>query len=66
MDHLLDHARTGPLYLARPEIAGLVVETIVEGRDTLGHYDLHAFVVMANHVPLLITPKTPVRNYCSA
>ena len=60
MDRLLDHARTGPLYLARPEIAGLVVEAIVEGRDTLGHYDLHAFVVMANHVHLLITAKTPV------
>jgi hypothetical protein len=31
MDRLLDHARTGPLYLARPEIAGLVVEAIVAG-----------------------------------
>ena len=60
MDRLLDQARTGPLYLARPEIASLVVEAIVEGRDTLGHYDLHAFVVMANHGHLLITPAVPV------
>ncbi len=60
MDRLLDHARTGPLYLARPELAELVVQAIVEGRDTLGHYDLHAFVVMANHVHVLITPRVPV------
>jgi REP element-mobilizing transposase RayT len=60
MDRLLDHARTGPLYLARPEIASIVVKAIQEGRDTLQHYQLHAFVVMANHVHLLITPKAPV------
>jgi hypothetical protein len=34
----LDHARTGPLYLARPEIAGLVVQAILEGRDTWGRH----------------------------
>ena len=60
MDRLLDHARTGPLYLARPEIARVLVEALVEGQDTLRHYDLHAFVVMANHVHVLITPKVPV------
>jgi len=46
--------------LARPEIARLVVEALVEGQDTLDHYDLHAFVVMANHVHVLITPKVPI------
>jgi putative DNA methylase len=60
MDRLLDHARTGPLHLARPEIAGLIVQAILEGRDILDHYDLHAFVVMANHVHVLITPKVRV------
>ena len=60
MDRLLDHARTGPLYLARPEIASIVVQAIVDGRDHLHHYSLHAFVVMPNHVHLLITPQAPV------
>jgi REP element-mobilizing transposase RayT len=60
MDRLLDNARTGPLYLARPEIAEMVVQAIVEGQHALHHYDLHAFVVMANHVHILITPKVLV------
>ena len=42
MDRLLDHARTGPLYLARPEIASIVVQAILDGRDNLHHYRLHA------------------------
>ncbi|MBI3695203.1 MAG: transposase [Acidobacteria bacterium] len=60
MDRLLDHARSGPLHLARPEIASIVVEAILAGRNPLGHYRLHAFVVMPNHVHLLITPLLPV------
>ena len=60
MDHLLDNAQTGPLYLRRPEIAGLVVEAI-HYRDRISRdYDLHSFVVMANHVHLLITPRVDV------
>ena len=60
MDRLLDKAGTGPLYLARPEIARLVVDALVKGQDALDHYDLHAFVVMANHVHVLIAPKAPI------
>ena len=58
MDRLLDNAITGPLYLKRPEMAEMVVDAIryQDGR----HYDLHAFVVMANHVHLLITPLVEV------
>ena len=55
MDRLLDQGRTGPLYLKRPEIANLAVGAI---RHCSAMYDLHAWVVMANHVHLLITPKT--------
>ena len=56
MDRLLDQGRTGPLYLARPEIASIVVDAILTGQNPLGHYHLHCFVVMPNHVHLLITP----------
>lgn len=48
MDRLLDHARTGPLYPSRPEIAQIVVDALRYGQDVSRHYDLHAFVVMSN------------------
>jgi REP element-mobilizing transposase RayT len=60
MDRLLDSARTGPLYLRQPEIADMVVEAIRHRERQMEHYDLHAYVVMANHVHLLITPRVPV------
>ena len=60
MDRLLDHARTGPLYLQQPEIAQLVIDALLHGQDPLNHYTLHAFVVMPNHVHLLITPQVEV------
>jgi REP element-mobilizing transposase RayT len=60
MDRLLDTARTGPLYLRRPEVAALVVEAI-HYRDRISReFDLHSFVVMANHVHLLITLRADV------
>ena len=57
MDRLLDEARTGPFYLRQPEIADMVAEEILYNAENLGHYDLHAFVVMPNHVHLLLTAK---------
>jgi REP element-mobilizing transposase RayT len=55
MDRYLDAARSGPAYLRRPEIAQIVVGSIHKGAE-LGHYLLHAYVVMPNHVHLLIQP----------
>lgn len=43
------------MYLRQPEIAQVVVDAIHKGVD-LGHYRLGAWVVMANHVHLLIEP----------
>ena len=60
MDRILDNARTGPLYLRQPEIAGMVVEAIHYRAQFLGHYDLHCYAVMGNHVHLLITPRVQV------
>src|SRR5258706_8680832 len=56
MDRHLDTLRKGPLYLRQPAIAEIVVRSIHKGAE-IGHYDLHAYVVMANHVHLLIQPK---------
>lgn len=56
MDRLLDVAETGPRYLAIPEIGNMVTDAIWYRDRELKHYRLHAFVVMANHIHLLVTP----------
>jgi len=55
MDRYLDTARHGPGFLRRPEVAGLVTEALRRGVE-LGYYDLRAFVIMANHVHVLLRP----------
>jgi REP element-mobilizing transposase RayT len=60
MDRLLDNARTGPLYLRQPEIARMVVEAIDYHESALDHYHLHNYVVMGNHVHILVTPRVEV------
>jgi hypothetical protein len=59
MDRLLDCGKTGPRYLLRPEIAKIVADAI-EYRCDMRHYELHAYVIMPNHVHLLITPLVSV------
>ena len=56
MDRLLDEARSGAFHLHQPAIANMMVEAIYYNANILGHYLLHAFVVMPNHVHLLATP----------
>jgi len=56
MDRLLDEARDGTFYLRQHDIADMVVEAIHYNAKIVGHYSLHAFVVMPNHVHLLATP----------
>ena len=58
MDRLLDSQLAGPAYLRIPEVAQLVVDSVEQGAKT--DYLLHAWVVMPNHVHLLITPHSPV------
>jgi REP element-mobilizing transposase RayT len=43
------------MYLRQPAIAQLIVESIRKG-EQLDHYELLAFLVMANHVHVLIHP----------
>jgi putative DNA methylase len=61
MDRLLDTTRRGPLYLRLPEIAGLV-EDAIRYREAAGQYRLHAYVVMPNHVHMLVTPETGISS----
>ena len=60
LDRLLDEAHTGPFYLRQPTLAEMVVRAIHYNSAVLGHYDLHAFVVMPNHVHMLVTPAVPL------
>jgi putative DNA methylase len=57
MDRLLDGGNNGPLFLGRPEIAERVVAALRHGDTQLHRYQLHAFVVMPNHVHILVTPS---------
>lgn len=56
MDRLLDEAREGAFYLRRPAVADMIVDAVRYNANCLGHYLLHAFVVMPNHVHMLATP----------
>src|SRR5438477_8672636 len=41
---------------SQPAVANMIVEAIHYNANVLGHYQLHAFVVMPNHLHLLATP----------
>ncbi|MGI8836737.1 MAG: hypothetical protein ACR2H4_08890 [Pyrinomonadaceae bacterium] len=55
IDAALDKATSGPLWLANPEIASIVENSLLSKYAAL--YKLWAYVVMANHIHFLLTPK---------
>ena len=55
-DRLLDADATGPRWLNQPEIAGSFVRNLLEGAEK-GLYNLGAWVVMSNHVHLVLRPE---------
>ena len=57
MDRILDTARNGPLFLRQPEIADMVAAALRGGELRFQRYQLHSFVIMPNHVHLLVTPQ---------
>jgi len=48
------------LHVRRPEIASRVADAICRRDTDTGDYRLHAYVVMPNHVHILITPHVQV------
>ena len=60
VDREYDKAEAGPTWLNDPRIARCVVEALRFGEANLRLYHLHAFVIMPNHVHLLIQPKAPL------
>ena len=57
MDRILDTTILGPRFLADPRIAQLVVGALQHGAAVSGRYELHSFVVMPNHVHILVTSQ---------
>ena len=57
LDRELDKARYGPTWLKDPRLAKIVVDSLHYGSEHLKLYRLSAYVVMSNHVHILIWPK---------
>ena len=60
LDRVLDTGATGPLFLRKPEVANVVAGALRYRDLYLKQYDLHSYVVMPNHVHLLVTPLVQV------
>jgi putative transposase len=58
-DRALEGTTFGPSWLKQPRIAECVTQTIQDGERVRALYGLVAFVVMPNHVHLLIEPRAP-------
>jgi REP element-mobilizing transposase RayT len=63
IDRLLGQAISGPVFLRRPEIAQVVIDAVRDGEAQFHRYDLHAYVVMPNHVHLLVTPHVNAMHW---
>ena len=57
MDRKLDMAATGPRWLENERVAQAVADALQYGERQLGLYQLRAWVVMLNHVHILIHPE---------
>jgi len=66
MDRRLDAAAYGPVWLRDPRLAQLVVECLRFGEVRLQLYRLRAWVVMANHVHVILFPDAPLQRITKA
>ncbi len=58
MDRFLDTAKDGPFFLRQERVAEIVRNSLFMGQE-LGHYQLGPYVIMPNHVHVLLLPKVP-------
>ena len=59
-DRRLDMATTGPQFLSLPPIATLLTNSLHHAANVMNLYTLHAWVIMPNHVHILVTPQVPL------
>jgi putative transposase len=57
LDRELDKARYGPTWLKDARLSKIVADSLSHGAEQLRLYRLSAFVVMSNHVHILIWPR---------
>ena len=60
MDRSLDRAEFGPRWLSDDRIAREIIGAFHFGQHQLGFFELYAFVIMPNHVHLLLQPRVPL------
>lgn len=65
-DRALDRLATGPHYLKHPAVAACVAKALHYGANQLDLYTLHAWVIMSNHVHILIDPRAPMARITRA
>lgn len=57
VDAILDSAKSGPLWLKQTKIANMIQNALLERYANL--YALWSYVIMANHLHVLLKPKPP-------
>jgi putative transposase len=60
MDRRLDRAEFGPRWLSDDRIAREIIDAFHFGQHQLGFFELYSFVIMPNHVHLLVQPHVPL------
>ena len=61
-ERLLEKNPNGPLWLLNQRVAECVEAAMLRGQSKLGQYRILAYVVMPNHVHLLIAPNVTLRR----
>jgi type I restriction enzyme R subunit/putative DNA methylase len=56
-DHHVDRCSGGPVWLRDGRIAAMIVQTLRAGQDERGWYELRAYVIMPNHLHLVLQPR---------
>jgi len=60
LNHALDVQTSGPHWLKEPRVANCILEALRRGERQLNYFILRSFVIMPNHIHLLITSNIPL------
>jgi putative transposase len=66
LDAALDKAKSGPMWLGDARVAEIVMRAVLRGDSELGHYELDSYVVMSNHIHILLWPKIDVPKFMNS